>query len=98
MRYLARYLISFRPVNRVIILNIILIIFFIIINKNENFKFQKIKNLINRIFIKVNRIINIYFDILIIVINIIYLLIDIYFKYIDLDFFIIIILLENLIF
>ena len=56
------------------------------------------KNLINRIFVKIDKIINAYFDILIIVINIIYLLIDIYFKYIDLDLFIIIILFNGLIF
>ena len=56
------------------------------------------KNLINRIFIEINKIINVRFNIFIIIINIIYFLIDIYFKYIDLDFFIVIILLEGFIF
>ena len=56
------------------------------------------KNLINRIFIKIDKIINARFDTFIIVINIIHLLIDIYFKCIDLDLFIIIILFEDLIF
>ena len=45
------------------------------------------KDLINYIFIKIDKIINARFNIFIIVINIIYLLIDIYFKYIDLGFF-----------
>ena len=56
------------------------------------------KHLINYIFIKIDKTINAYFDIFIIIINIIYFLMDIYFKYIDFDLFIIIILLENLIF
>ena len=73
-------------------------IFFTIINKNKDLKFQKMKNLINRIFIKIDKIIEVHFDILIIVIDIIHLLIDIYFKYTDLDLFIIIISLEDLIF
>ena len=56
------------------------------------------KDLINYIFVKIDKIINARFDIRIIVINIIYLLCNIYFKYIDLDFFIIIALFKNLIF
>ena len=56
------------------------------------------KNLINRIFIKIDKIINAYFENFIIVINIIYFLINVYFKYIDLDLFIIIILFKDFIF
>ena len=56
------------------------------------------KNLINRIFIKIDKIINARFDILIIIINIIQLFIVIRFKYIDFDLFIITILFKSLIF
>ena len=56
------------------------------------------KNLINYIFIKIDKIINVYFNVFIIIINIIYFLIDIYFNYINFDFIIIIILFEDFIF
>ena len=84
--------------DHVIILNVIMTKFFIIIDKNKNLKFQKMKNLINRLFIKIYKNINTHFKIFIIFIHIIYFLINIYFKYINLDLFIIIILFKYFIF
>ena len=72
--------------------------FFTIINKNENLRFQKIKNLINYFFIEIYENINTRFEIFIIFIHIIHFLINIYFKYIDFSFFIIIILFKRFIF
>ena len=84
--------------DRVIILNVIITKFFIIIDKNENLKFQKIKNLVNYFFIEIHKNINTRFEIFIIFIYIIHFLINIYFKYINLDFLIIIILFKRFIF
>ena len=56
------------------------------------------KNLINRVLIKIYKNINTRFEIFIIFIYIIHFLIDIRFKYIDFDFFIIITLFKRFIF
>ena len=56
------------------------------------------KNLINRLFVKIHKNINTRFEIFIILIYIIHFLINICFRYIDLDFLIIIILFKCFIF
>ena len=55
------------------------------------------KNLINRIFIEIDEIIDVYFDIFIIIINVFHFFMNIYFRYIDLDFFNVIILFKSFI-